>query len=639
MTRRLLGGAVRLLVGAALAWCVGLAAAAPELPRVCAVAAAVILGLTAWRPGAGLLLVVGLAPAGALFAPPPARAAELFAWAFLAGWLLRLWRPLTTTDWPRAVLIPAGLYGVAVIASWLAQAISGSAGVSSSAMPLFLLQSIPQDYLILSSPEGTTAAVLQIATGIALFLAALGVTREEPRLMRPLAGALVASMAVLALATLVDVARQWAAAGYGGAFLLRYAQGERFSLHLGDVNAVGSLYVLAALPAVTLAIFDRARRGRWIALLLVMVPALFLAGSRTSFIAAMAGLLVLAAAQSQWRPSRRQAVAGAAVLLVALLAGAIVADWRIDVRGSAGRAVSLRSQFSETTARMFASSPVYGVGVGRYFDRSAEFMSDELRGLYGNENAHNYFAQEFAELGVVGGLLFVWLVGAVVLRGWREVRHTIASDGVLAGLFAGTAGYLLTCLTGHPLLVSEAALPFWAAFGAVAGSASQAANAVRRVHHAVALVVAAVLVIGIGQAAAAYARITAPPPEQGFHGLETAADGTRFRWMTRHGVTYIAAGPGFVRLTLRTPDQRLLRPLIVETTVAGRVLDRRELPRGRWVTYDIPVRQPAPGEFRRVDLRVNQQWLEDVRLGRRAAQRPISVMVGEMGQIGWIPLR
>jgi len=205
------------------------------------------------------------------------------------------------------------------------------------------------------------------------------------------------------------------------------------------------------------------------------------------------------------------------------------------------------------------------------------------------------------------------------------------------GLFAGTAGYLLTCLTGHPLLVSEAALPFWAAFGAVASTSESAAPA-RGAHRTAALAAGALLVAGIGQGAATYVRTSAMPAESGFHGMETAADGTRFRWMTRHAVTYIPDGPGFMRLTLHTPDQRLLRPLIVETTVAGRVVDRRELPLGRWVTFDVPVRQAAPVEFRRVDFRVNQMWMEDVRLGRRAAQRPIAVMMaGE--KVGWIPIR
>jgi hypothetical protein len=322
-----------------------------------------------------------------------------------------------------------------------------------------------------------------------------------------------------------------------------------------------------------------------------------------------------------------------------LLGAALVADWRTDVRGSAGRAVNLRSQFWETTTRMFAASPVFGVGVGRYFDRSADFMSDELRELYGNENAHNYFAQEFAELGVVGGVLFLWLVIAVVTfgwQGWSLLRDSSGGGGVLLGLFAGTTGYLLTCLTGHPLLVSEAAIPFWAAFGAVAGASHSEAAPARGAHRTAAIAAGVLLFIGIGRGAVPYVHATSVPQEQGFHMAETAADGTRFRWMTRHGVTYIPDGPGFVRLKLHTADQRLVRPLIVEVTVAGRIVDRREIPRGQWVTYDVAIRQTGSVPFRRVDLKVNQVWMQDVRLGRRAAQRPIAVMVAENE---WIPIR
>ena len=117
---------------------------------------------------------------------------------------------------------------------------------------------------------------------------------------------------------------------------------------------------------------------------------------------------------------------------------------------------------------MLASAPVLGVGVGQYLPRSAEFMPAELRAIYPFENAHNYVAQEFAELGIVGGLAFLSLVAAGLLAGWRAVRDPRTHTAVTA-LFAASAGYLLTCVTGHPLLVLEAALPFWVVFGIAMG--------------------------------------------------------------------------------------------------------------------------------------------------------------------------
>jgi hypothetical protein len=625
---------IRLVPGGALVWCVWAATVAPEVPLFCAAAALVILATTLWQPRWGLALTTALAPAGVLLAAAPTRAAELFAWAFLAGWLLRLWRPLSGSRWPRVVTIPAALYGGALVASWLSLTIANAAGVPPLALPQFLLQSIPRDHLIFSSPEAHTWMLLQSLTGIGVFMAAIGITREDPRTLRALGWALAGSMVILAAATFADVVREWAEVDYGGWFLLRYVRGERFSLHLADLNAAGSLYVLAGVIAATYALLQKDQRLRWTALAVMMTPALWLTGSRSAYIAVIGGLSILGAATRRWRPTRAQGFAGTSLLLVVALSAAVMVERQPEVEGSAGRALHLRSQFSETSARMFASSPMYGVGIGRYFDRSAEFMTTELRRIYGNENAHNYLAQQFAELGLVGGLLFVWFVAAVISQGWSRLRRS-SGDAALVGLFAGTGGYLLTCITGHPLLVPEAALPFWAAFGAVGGSTSHAGT-LSKGHRAIGVAACAVLATGVGVATLAYGRVTATPSDFGFHGFESAADGTRFRWMTRHAVTYIPGEPGFLRLRLRAPDPPSRRPLVLETSIAGRVVDRRDVPAGQWLSYDVAARQRGSVPFQRVDFRVNQVRTEEVRLGERPARRPIGVMAAE---VRWIPLR
>jgi hypothetical protein len=320
---------------------------------------------------------------------------------------------------------------------------------------------------------------------------------------------------------------------------------------------------------------------------------------------------------------------------VLFVLGLAMFDWQAEARGSAGRAVSLRAQFLETTARMFASAPIFGVGIGRYFDRSGAFMPDALRELYGNENAHNYFAQQFAELGVVGGLLFVWLVWALVVAGRAATRDDAApASAAVVGLFAGVGAYLLTCLTGHPLLVPEAAFPFWAAAGALVATIA-AAPARAHARRLAAVIVGLLLVSGIARGVAAYILVGVPPPDFGFHDVEAAPDGAPFRWMTRHAVTYVPAGAGFVRLRLHAPPEAASSPpLVIETVLAGRIADRRELPSHRWVTYDVAAeRVNAP--FRRIDLRASRQWMQETRLGQRAAQRPIAAMVGG---IEWIPI-
>jgi hypothetical protein len=316
-----------------------------------------------------------------------------------------------------------------------------------------------------------------------------------------------------------------------------------------------------------------------------------------------------------------------------IVIAAAVAAFGSDEAGSAGRALRLRTQFTETSVRMIASAPVYGVGVGRYFTRSSEFMPDSLRELYGAENAHNYFAQQLAELGIVGGALFVWLVVAVLAAGWQQAREP-GAPAVAGALLAGAAGYLLTCVTGHPFLVSAAALPFWIVAGAIAAPDAGVPQARRTT---VAAIIAVALAANAAAGLLAYRRASAGPipPERGFDRADVADDGRRFRWSSPHAVTYVPDGAGFLRLTLRAPDVEFERPMTAETAVAGRVVDRRALARGQWVTVEIPVRAEATAPFRRVDLRVVPYWTEKRPLGRRAA--PVDIALGAMvGELRWV---
>ena len=632
----LLAGAARALLGTFLAWYVGHALVAPDMTRIAAIAAISVAGLTFWRPGLGLLLLTGLAPAGAFLAASPVRAAELLAWSFLLAWLLRVWTPLSRNGWPCALTYPALLYLAVITSSWLALTIGGAAGIQPAAWPQFLFQSIAAEHLVRSSPEPETWTLLQSAAGIALFLATVGLTRNDRRLAPELARTLVLSVSILGLASLAEVVRQWGRGGYATWFLMRYWNGERYSLHLADINAASSLYVLAGLTGAALAAFDRVQRRLWLPLTVVILPALWLAGSRTAAIAAaVVGALTIPPGirGRRWHFTRPQIAMATLVVIAAAVAAVVVAERSPDEPG-AGRSLRLRFDFYETTAGMFASAPVFGVGVGRYFDRSAEFMPEELRGIYGNENAHNYFAQQFAEVGLVGGLLFLWLIIPATVRAWRHVRAAPEGDGALVGLFAGSAAYLITCLTGHPLLVPEAALPFWIAFGALSASTTLETSvaASRRVAAAVAgLFIAA----GLGQGVMAYSRATVTPVDRGFHGFETAEDGTRFRWMTRHAVTYVPATPGFVTIEMRASGEPALRPLVVDVVIGGRVVDRREIRPESWTRIDLGVRDAVRTPFRRIDLRANEEWTEEVQLGRRTARRPISAMVQE---ITWTPL-
>ena len=59
--------------------------------------------------------------------------------------------------------------------------------------------------------------------------------------------------------------------------------------------------------------------------------------------------------------------------------------------------------------RMFAQFPVMGIGQGNFFHLSSilEFMGSPWVTQTGGENAHNYFLQTLAELGLIGALSFI----------------------------------------------------------------------------------------------------------------------------------------------------------------------------------------------------------------------------------------
>ena len=75
--------------------------------------------------------------------------------------------------------------------------------------------------------------------------------------------------------------------------------------------------------------------------------------------------------------------------------------------------------------------------------------------------------QTWAELGLIGLLAFLWWLGRALGAGWIRVRREGWSGPAFAAV-CGCGVYLLTCVTGHPFLVVEVAVPFWAALGATA---------------------------------------------------------------------------------------------------------------------------------------------------------------------------
>lgn len=596
----MIGRIIRILFGAMVAAPVLVVVGSSEAPLLYRVAALATLLVSAWRPAVGLVVLAASSPAGLLIGPIPARAAEGLAWAFLAGLLLGIHRPLMHRGSRNSLILPVLAFLACAFGSWMTLTVRVASTQDIERVAVAVGQSLLRDHLLYGSAEPETWTLLLIAATISLALAAASIVRDSPRVALHIGAALTISMTTMSVLSAASATYLWAANEHAAWFLQR-----RSAFHLGDLNAAGSQYVLAGLTALGLAMFDQRRRTLWSAILVLMLPGAWFAGSRSAALAGVvAGLLVIQQGlERHWRPTRAQVTAIATTAVIVLLAGgAILARGRSD-NDAAGVALRMRMQFAETSVRMTASAPVYGVGIGRYHGRSHEFMPAELSAVYPYENAHNFFAQQFAELGFLGGIAFLWLICTALKAG----RATLsAGDKLAIGLFAGVAGYLVTCLAGHPLLVPEAAMPFGVALGAAAGAGIGAVSSRTRWRAGAAAAVVALIASAPVAAAFASSDIT-PTIERGFWDAEREPDGTLFRWTMRHAVTYIRAEGGYLRLVAYAPDGDI-QPYRLEVRVEGTLLDTLVLDQDNWQTFLLPIRPRVRSEAakRRIDLRVDR---------------------------------
>lgn len=94
-------------------------------------------------------------------------------------------------------------------------------------------------------------------------------------------------------------------------------------------------------------------------------------------------------------------------------------------------------------------NPIIGVGAGNFPDREGLYFAEAYSGLRGGKwsTAHNAYVQAFAELGILGGSLFVAILLYGVRHAWRLWRGVRAGGRLLVHrpeFLAGLAAYLVS---------------------------------------------------------------------------------------------------------------------------------------------------------------------------------------------------
>ena len=356
---------------------------------------------------------------------------------------------------------------------------------------------------------------------------------------------------------------------------------------------------------------------------------LWMSGSRTALFACAVALAIVAVAAARKQMSTRaRLVTNLVCVLMVLAAIAVVYAPTRGNQKASSIAARVRVEMARTTLRMVAEAPLFGIGLGEFYQRSGEFSSPELLAVFPpahHENAHNNFLQILAETGLTGLGAFLWLLAAALYLAARPLS-TIPRDAFAWGSLAGLFAFLLTCFGGHPLLTREAGYAFWLVLGLAAGYASLTtsretiASAFPTWPGRAALVVIACLAISIPIRAAS-ARAHADLEHLGI-GLsqhwETAEDGVRFRSAVNSASLFVPAGTGFrFKIRSETPER-------LELKLGGRLADVVPLVPNRWTDVAIPARsERADSRFTRLDLQI---------LG--AEQRPVTIWISKVEPLG-----
>lgn len=591
---------------------------ADRIPWLVLVALGGLAALAAIRPAPALLVVAALTPIAAYLGRRfnwEVAWAETLVVAFAAGWWIGSVRPRPGAHAStRALRLPASVFAIVLLASVVVALSVDQVRLGSSGLARALWQYFAREYFTNGGAFPSLHAAALLLEGLLLFAAAAKLSASDRRFTAWATRTLAASAAVAATLNLVHLAVSAARFDHFWTVLAENVATVRINDHYADVNAAGSQFTLLFFVAAGLAFDRRRRRPAWLPATLVLALGVWMSGSRTALVACPVALALVSIAGAQvWAARRRRLAIWAAGAVLALTAVAVVYAPARGNQAAPSVAASVRVEMARTTGRMVADSPVFGIGLGQFYQRSGEFSSPELLELFPparHENAHNNFLQVLGETGMIGLSAFVWILAAAIFAVWGGLKRDPSTVLAWSGL-AGIIAFLLTCLAGHPLLTREAAYTFWLLLGVTAGAGIATAPAGHqgrgvparpaRTPHLLALA-AAVLIISVPVRAVAH-RGRADLEHRGI-GLSTwmtSEDGMRYRSAMDEATLFVPSDTGF-RFRIRPLAQA---PVRLEVRLDGRVAAVVWLAPGQWNDVAFPARSDrSKSRFSQLDLRV-----------------------------------
>lgn len=241
-------------------------------------------------------------------------------------------------------------------------------------------------------------------------------------------------------------------AAFGGGTLIR-ATGTFANPNLLAVFLV--LFAPFALLAVT-AVTERTARTVVVLVGVIGYSAVLTTFSRSGYVAATAGLLVLGS--TYWlapRLGERQRRLAAGLCAAVLAAGAVVI-WGMS---RAGTALGVRGQAWKSALDIASANPL-GVGLGR----AGDVVSAATPGDRVFMHAHNLWLNWLVETGVAGLLAMVVITLTALVCAARAAREksVVGTTG-----FAALAGFFLMGMADHPANLDRVDMLLWLVLGLV----------------------------------------------------------------------------------------------------------------------------------------------------------------------------
>jgi O-antigen ligase len=571
----------------------------------------IMAATSAWRPDIGLLILAALLPVvtwalrgwhGAVAWP------EVLAVAFAAGYSARQ-ASVRHRHPPHELTTPISVAVLVVMGSLGVRLLFLHGTIGGEALRAYLWNVVSRNYFVGTGGFLELDAAMRLIEGLILVNAAAAAARARPTF----AGGLVRTVVVgAAAASVINLWRVWLGAlrlDSPVTTFLHYLATLRYNVHYPDVNAAGSYFVMALFPALALTV--RTRGGGWLVATVLIGLSFALAGSRAAVVAGIFSALALGA-----RGLGRFVIAHArGRLAVALVVSAVVlavsaaayATLR-RARTTSQSAMWIRVEFVQTSLRMLASRPAFGIGIGEYPQQSGTFSSPQLLKLYPpaeHENAHNNFLQVLAELGLIGFGAFIWILATAAVGCARRLAHH--HDGSLHWtVCAGLLAFVTTWLAGHPLLIDAPALSFWLLLGTAAGWNAPTGPDVGRPPGGrwwVAVLALALVISVPVRARSALANADLEHRGIGLSLWQHGDDGVRYRLAGDTSAVFVPSTARVVTIPLRgrgTTDE-----LEVELRLDGRLADIVRVDAAHWLMLQLQLPDAADApRFRRLDLRV-----------------------------------